>query len=180
MTYYAHTFPTALGECSLAVDEAGAVIKLAYPKESLADWFAGSSYHSAPVNGHDNHRHARPRLIWDEAPCRRAAAQVRAFLAGKRHSFDLELAPSGTPFQRRVWQALQGIPYGTTISYGTLAARIDQPRAAQAVGRANGANPIPIVIPCHRVIGADGSLTGYGGGLPIKEKLLQLEGVLMV
>ena len=180
MIFYAHTFPTALGKCSLAVDEAGAVIKLAYPQESLADWFARSSYRTPPVHGHDDPARGTARLIWSEAPCRRAAEQVSAFLAGTRRSFDLGLAPAGTAFQRRVWRALQEIPYGTTISYGTVAARIDQPRAAQAVGRANGANPIPIVIPCHRVIGADGSLTGYGGGLAVKEKLLQLEGVLMM
>jgi methylated-DNA-[protein]-cysteine S-methyltransferase len=85
------------------------------------------------------------------------------------------LAPKGTPFQRGVWQRLCEIPYGVTISYGELAGRIGNPKASRAVGLANGSNPIPIVIPCHRVIGSNGKLTGYGGGLPIKEKLLALE-----
>ena len=89
--------------------------------------------------------------------------------------FDLPLAPDGTPFQQRVWRALLDIPYGGTISYGTLAAQIGQPAASRAVGLANGSNPLPIVIPCHRVIGSNGRLTGYGGGLPIKHRLLALE-----
>ena len=87
----------------------------------------------------------------------------------------LQLAPEGTPFQLEVWRRLCDIPYGETISYGELAGRIGNPKASRAVGLANGSNPIPIVIPCHRVIGSNGKLTGYGGGLPIKEKLLALE-----
>jgi methylated-DNA-[protein]-cysteine S-methyltransferase len=83
--------------------------------------------------------------------------------------------PNGTPFQQRVWRALLDVPYGATISYGQLAARIGQPTASRAVGLANGSNPLPIVIPCHRVIGSNGKLTGYGGGLPIKERLIALE-----
>jgi methylated-DNA-[protein]-cysteine S-methyltransferase len=89
--------------------------------------------------------------------------------------FNLPLAPEGTPFQRTVWQALQSIPYGQTISYGELAGEIGRPTASRAVGAANGRNPLPIVIPCHRVIGQDGSLTGYGGGLRFKKALLSLE-----
>jgi methylated-DNA-[protein]-cysteine S-methyltransferase len=101
--------------------------------------------------------------------------QLRAYFAGELEAFDLPLAPEGTPFQQKVWDELCKIPYGQTISYGELARRIGNPNASRAVGLANGSNPIPVVIPCHRVIGADGKLTGYGGGLPIKEKLLALE-----
>jgi methylated-DNA-[protein]-cysteine S-methyltransferase len=102
-------------------------------------------------------------------------AQLREYFAGGRKRFELSLMPQGTPFQQRVWRALLEIPYGATIAYAQLAARIGQPSASRAVGLANGRNPLPIVIPCHRVIGADGSLTGYGGGLAIKERLLALE-----
>lgn len=101
--------------------------------------------------------------------------QLQDYFAGKREDFDLPLAPRGTPFQQRVWKRLCQIPYGETISYGELARRIGNPNASRAVGLANGSNPIPIIIPCHRVIGSNGKLTGYGGGLPIKEKLLALE-----
>ena len=106
----------------------------------------------------------------------RVARQLDQYFAGRRREFDLPLDPHGTPFQRTVWSELGRIPYGQTISYGQLAQRIDRPAASRAVGAANGRNPIPIVIPCHRVIGSDGSLTGFGGGLPIKKKLLALEG----
>lgn len=101
--------------------------------------------------------------------------QLNAYFAGKLESFDLPLAPEGTPFQQKVWKELCQIPYGETISYGELARRIGNASASRAVGLANGSNPIPIVIPCHRVIGSNGKLTGYGGGLDIKEKLLALE-----
>ena len=104
-----------------------------------------------------------------------AAAQLAEYFDGRRRTFELSLAPEGTPFQQRVWSALLDIPYGQTMSYGELAARIGQPNASRAVGLANGSNPIPIVIPCHRVIGANGTLTGYGGGLAIKQRLLALE-----
>jgi methylated-DNA-[protein]-cysteine S-methyltransferase len=102
-------------------------------------------------------------------------AQLEEYFAGRRRRFDLPLAPEGTPFQQRVWRALLDVPYGETISYGELASRIGQRNASRAVGLANGSNPLPIVIPCHRVIGASGKLTGYGGGLPIKQQLLALE-----
>ena len=101
--------------------------------------------------------------------------QLQDYFAGRRRQFDLPLAPAGTPFQQRVWRALLDVPYGETISYGELASRIGQRTASRAVGLANGSNPLPIVIPCHRVIGASGKLTGYGGGLPIKQQLLRLE-----
>ena len=125
-------------------------------------------------------RPLRPPAEWIAAarPFAAAVAQLEAYFAGRRRAFDLPLAPAGTPFQLEVWQALRGIPYGETISYGELARRIGNPRAARAVGLANGANPLPIVVPCHRVIGADGTLTGFGGGLPTKQALLALEGAL--
>ena len=112
-----------------------------------------------------------------EEPFREAIAQLDAYFAGRLDRFDLALAPEGTPFQREVWSALTTIPYGETVSYGELARRVGRPAACRAVGAANGRNPIPIVIPCHRVIGADGSLTGFGGGLPIKRRLLFLEAI---
>lgn len=106
----------------------------------------------------------------------RLQAQLHEYFAGARRAFDLPLAPHGTAFQREVWQALASIPYGTTLSYAQLAARIGRPAAMRAVGAANGRNPLPIVLPCHRVIGANGALTGFGGGLPTKAFLLRLEG----
>jgi len=109
----------------------------------------------------------------------RAFAEVRAqledYFAGKRTSFALKLAPRGTKFQRAVWNALAKIPYGTTTTYATIARAIGRPRAVRAVGAANGKNPISIVVPCHRVIGKDGTLTGYAGGLPSKRRLLAIE-----
>ena len=104
-----------------------------------------------------------------------AARQLREYFAGERTAFDLPLALEGTAFQQEAWRALAAIPYGDTISYGEQAARLGRPDAVRAVGAANGANPIPIVLPCHRVIGADGSLTGFGGGLETKRRLLDLE-----
>jgi len=114
----------------------------------------------------------------DHAVLRQAQAQLGEYFAGKRRHFDLPLAPRGTGFQREVWWELANIPFGSTISYAELAQRLGRPAATRAVGAANGRNPIPIVLPCHRVIGADGSLTGFGGGLPTKRFLLQLEGAL--
>ncbi|HMH00084.1 MAG TPA: methylated-DNA--[protein]-cysteine S-methyltransferase [Terriglobales bacterium] len=118
-----------------------------------------------------------PDPAWreDTAPLTETIRQLQAYFAGEQENFNLPLAPEGTPFQKEVWQRLCDIPYGQTISYGELARRIGNPKASRAVGLANGSNPIPIVIPCHRVIGSNGKLTGYGGGLPIKEKLLALE-----
>ena len=104
--------------------------------------------------------------------------QLDEYFAGKRRQFELRLAPKGTAFQQAVWQALLAIPYGRTCSYSELAHVIGRPQAVRAVGTANGANPISIIVPCHRVIGRDGSLTGYAGGLPRKQQLLELEGVL--
>lgn len=104
-----------------------------------------------------------------------AAAQLAEYFAGDRQSFTVPLAPEGTAFQLAAWEQLRLIPYGTTISYGELARRVGSPDAARAVGLANGRNPIAIVVPCHRVIGADGSLTGFGGGMAAKKTLLDLE-----
>ena len=111
----------------------------------------------------------------DAAPLRPVAAQLAEYFAGRRREFDVELAPLGTPFQRSVWQELRAIPFGTSISYAQLARRIGRPTAFRAVGAANGANPWPIVVPCHRVVGSDRSLTGFGGGLDVKRALLLLE-----
>lgn len=104
-----------------------------------------------------------------------AQRQLDEYLYGYRQTFDLPLAPEGTAFQQRVWRALRTIPYGETRSYRDIAVAIGQPNATRAVGGANHRNPLPIVIPCHRVVGRDGSLTGFGGGLDIKQKLLRLE-----
>jgi methylated-DNA-[protein]-cysteine S-methyltransferase len=125
-----------------------------------------------------NGRHsAHPDTEWREnsAALKEPIRQLRSYFDGELTDFDLTLAPQGTPFQKKVWKELCKIAYGKTMSYGELARRIDNPNASRAVGLANGSNPIPIIIPCHRVIGSNGKLTGYGGGLPIKEKLLALE-----
>jgi methylated-DNA-[protein]-cysteine S-methyltransferase len=110
-----------------------------------------------------------------DEPFAPALAQLAEYFAGRRTAFDLPLAPAGTEFQRKVWAGLLAIPYGQTISYGELAGRIGRPAASRAVGLANGKNPVAIVVPCHRVIGSDGSMTGYGGGLDRKRFLLALE-----
>lgn len=117
----------------------------------------------------------RPGAGTDPGLLAAAADQLARYFAGQLTSFDLPLTMIGTDFQRRVWAALRSIPYGETISYGELARRIGQPSASRAVGLANGRNPVSIVVPCHRVIGASGSLTGYGGGLDRKRFLLSLE-----
>jgi methylated-DNA-[protein]-cysteine S-methyltransferase len=111
----------------------------------------------------------------DSEPLAEAARQLREYFTGQRTEFDLLLAVDGSAFQRRVWAALRDIPYGDTVSYGQLADRIGQPTASRAVGLANGRNPIGIIVPCHRVVGADGSLTGYGGGIERKRYLLAHE-----
>jgi methylated-DNA-[protein]-cysteine S-methyltransferase len=109
-----------------------------------------------------------------------ARRQLDAYFAGKLTSFRLALAPSGTPFQQRVWAALRGIAFGDTVSYSGIARRIDAPDAVRAVGAANGRNPLSIIVPCHRVIGSNGSLTGFGGGIERKRWLLQHEGALLL
>lgn len=120
--------------------------------------------------------HADPGPSPRSALGREVRDQLHAYLAGERRHFDLPLELGGTVFQRAVWEALQRIPYGETRSYAQVARVIGRPRASRAVGRANHNNPVPIVVPCHRVVGADGALTGFGGGLELKERLLGLEG----
>lgn len=126
----------------------------------------------------EQHRHpVDPTVLGerDAGPIRRVRTQLEEYFAGDRTAFDLPLAPAGTPFQLTVWAALGEIPYGETIDYGELARRIDRPTASRAVGAANGRNPISVVVPCHRVIGSTGTLTGYGGGVERKQALLDLE-----
>lgn len=127
-----------------------------------------------------NHRYApEPAADWQECPhlplFQQALEQLAEYFAGSRTEFTLPLSPTGTEFQRRVWAELERIPYGQTITYGTLAERIGNPSAARAVGLANGKNPISIIVPCHRVVGASGKLVGYGGGLERKARLLERE-----
>jgi methylated-DNA-[protein]-cysteine S-methyltransferase len=121
------------------------------------------------------HDHVEADGVRDDAALEFVRTQLDEYFAGTRTEFDLPIRLHGTPFQVEVWEQLRKIPYGETISYGELAKRVDRPEAARAVGAANGQNPIAIVVPCHRVIGADGSLTGFGGGLPWKRWLLARE-----
>jgi len=114
--------------------------------------------------------------VRSEAPFGAVKRQLADYFAGRRRDFDLPLVLTGTDFQKRVWHALLTIPFGETRSYGWLARKIRRPTASRAVGAANGANPIPIIIPCHRVIGSNGALTGFGGGIEIKKFLLEHEG----
>ena len=123
-------------------------------------------------------RLADPEPDWmpaHDGPVAECAQQLREYFAGTRQHFDIPLKTTGTAFQRKVWSTLLDVPFGETISYAELARRVGKPKAARAVGSANGANRIAIVIPCHRVIAADGTLGGYGGGLDVKQKLLDLE-----
>lgn len=112
--------------------------------------------------------HETPRI-------REAAAQLRSYLAGELTSFSLPLKPTGTPFFQKAWAHLCAIPYGKTVTYKEMAAKMGSPKAARAIGLANNRNPIPIIIPCHRIIGSNGSLTGYRGGIELKQKLIELE-----
>lgn len=162
-TYYSTTVPSPIGPLFCVVDDDGAVVRIEFPNGAGA----GEVATDLARRGID--------LVDSAAKTRRLRQQLAEYFAGERRSFDLPLAPEGTDFQRRVWRALVAIPYGETESYGELAVRIGRPGASRAVGRANATNPIPIVVPCHRVIGADGSLTGFGGGLDAKRQLLALE-----
>jgi methylated-DNA-[protein]-cysteine S-methyltransferase len=132
------------------------------------DGLAGLTFPGRPAPAGAVEGHAR---VLDDVE-----EQLREYFAKKRKTFDVELAPAGTPFQRLVWRALEGIPFGVTCSYSDIAKKIGRPAASRAVGAANGANPISIIVPCHRVIGASGDLTGYGGGMPNKKWLLAHEG----
>lgn len=122
-----------------------------------------------------NGKPGQDSVLCSGSPHAEAAAQLSEYFAGTRKEFSLPLAPAGTPFQQSVWKALCGIPYGQTRSYGQIAAAVGNPKASRAVGMANNRNPILLVVPCHRVIGANSSLTGYGAGLHAKEYLLKLE-----
>jgi len=124
----------------------------------------------------DGQEAAYTHSLQENALCREAALQLEAYFLGKRKTFDLLLAPEGTPFRQLVWQELLKIPYGTSVTYTEIARNLNNPLSVRAVGTANGQNPLAVIIPCHRVIGADGTLTGYAGGLWRKEFLLRLEG----
>jgi methylated-DNA-[protein]-cysteine S-methyltransferase len=154
--FYA-TFPTPLGDFSVAVDATGAVVATVFGGRAALQRRCGPG-----------------PLAVDHARTAAARTQLRAYLAGGRCTFDLRLAPAGTAFQKGVWEALRKIPYGETRSYGELARQLGS--SARAVGRANATNPICLIVPCHRVIGADGTMTGYAFGEKIKRRLLALEG----
>ncbi|MGH7659901.1 MAG: methylated-DNA--[protein]-cysteine S-methyltransferase [Vulcanimicrobiaceae bacterium] len=150
---------TPVGPLQLTVDDDGVLVEVLLPnREHRADSEAGS-------------RSAQDGM-------RTVATQLTEYFEKKRQTFDVPLRPHGSRFEQRVWRRLLEIPYGETLSYGAIATEFEMENGARAVGIANARNPIPIIIPCHRVIGADGSLVGFGGGLPLKEKLLELEGAL--
>jgi methylated-DNA-[protein]-cysteine S-methyltransferase len=154
-TIHYDELPTPIGRLLLVADAQG-----------LREvWFESGRHQKAPA----------PHWVRDAAKLAFAREQLEEYFAGTRQAFALPLHPLGTPFQLAVWHELARIPYGVTTSYGEMARRIGQPQAVRAVGAANGRNPLPIVLPCHRVIGADGSLTGFGGGLPTKRYLLAME-----
>lgn len=138
---------------------------------------AGTAEALRVVSFPEGSRRRQPEADWiySEKPFERVRRQLTEYFAGERREFDLPLEPAGTEFQLEVLDELRKIPYGETTSYGEIARRIGRPKAVRAVGAANGRNPIPIIIPCHRVIGAGGDLTGFGGGLATKERLLRLE-----
>lgn len=127
------------------------------------------------MSGHKGGPAPEPAWHRDEGPFAQVCEQLTEYFAGNLQEFDVRLAPAGTEFQKKVWQELCRIPFGASISYGELAQRIGQPKASRAVGAANGQNPISIIVPCHRVIGANGTLTGYGGGIERKKWLLEHE-----
>ncbi|HTA35830.1 MAG TPA: methylated-DNA--[protein]-cysteine S-methyltransferase [Solirubrobacteraceae bacterium] len=142
-------------------------------EHALTDLVLPDSARASAVTGAEHDPAAAPRALAD------AARQLGEYFAGERTTFELALRTAGTPFQREVWTALAEIPYGETISYAELAASVERPHAFRAVGSANGANPIAIIVPCHRVITSGGSLGGYAGGLDAKRTLLALEGVAL-
>ncbi len=161
MRQFYDTFSTPLGDFSVALNAAGAVIATA---------FGGLD----EVRGRFN----ADEVARDPTRAGEVRREVSEYFAGTRRSFTVKLSPSGTPFQCSVWSALKRIPYGETRSYGQLAAEIGNPTAARAVGRANATNPICLIVPCHRVIGADGSLAGFAFGEEIKRRLLEHERAL--
>ena len=154
-TIWYDELPTPIGQLRLVAD-----------REGLREvWFESGKHRKSPS----------PDWVRAARPLAEARRQLEEYFAGDRTRFELKLHPVGTPFQLAVWAELGRIPYGVTISYAELARRIGQPAAMRAVGAANGRNPIPIILPCHRVIGSNGSLTGFGGGLPTKRFLLSME-----
>ena len=157
---YRSMLETPFGEIQIGVDDDGVLLELRLPNRGP---FSPKRISLPPAAA---------------AGMEAVRAQLREYFAGTRRTFDLPLDARGTEFERTVWQRLRSIPYGTTTSYGTIAAELRLVNGARAVGRANGANPIPIVIPCHRVIGSNGELTGFGGGLPLKRALLEFEGAI--
>jgi methylated-DNA-[protein]-cysteine S-methyltransferase len=158
MNLFAQTFSTPFGPFSIAVDSNDSLVATAFGDQKRL---------LERVRNGD--------LIEDKSSGRSAREQILAYFAGDQQEFDLALAPIGTSFQQRVWKALQSIPFGQTRSYGQLAAQLGNPGASRAVGRANATNPICLIVPCHRVIGADGSLTGFAFGEDIKRRLLDHE-----
>jgi methylated-DNA-[protein]-cysteine S-methyltransferase len=165
------TISTTIGELTLVADEHGAITGVEFgARAAAANGASGAGSDRAAATAAPDGPSPEATAALDAA-----AAQLREYLAGERTDFDLRLLPHGNEFEQAVWAELLRIPYGETTSYGEIARRIGHPGAARAVGRANGRNPIAIVVPCHRVIGSDGSLTGYGGGLDLKRALLTLE-----
>ena len=166
-TWYTTTVESPCGPLFCVVGEDGAVVRIEFE------------------NGREAQKLTRKladegiRIVEDSERTAEVRRQLEEYFAGERQTFDLPLSPKGTAFERSVWSELSRIPYGATRSYAEIARAIGRPGAARAVGRANGANPIPIVVPCHRVIGADGSLTGFGGGLEVKSRLLEIEGAAL-
>ncbi len=160
---YLDTVDSPAGPLAFAVDETGALVRTQ---------FVNGRY---PMSIEEELQRAGYQLEHNAERTAQAREQLLEYHRGARRTFDLPLAPAGTDWQRRVWLALGDIPFGQTLSYGALAARLGRPQAARAVGHANGSNPLPLVVPCHRLIGANGALTGYGGGLDIKERLLAHE-----
>ena len=143
---------------------------------------AGDGEAVSQISFTTGHQVRHPESAWaeDAAPLQTATEQLEQYFAGERRRFDLRLAMEGTAFQKRAWEVLLTIPYGKTWSYGQVAEALGRPGAARAVGRANATNHLPLVVPCHRVVGADGTLTGFGGGLSAKQWLLRFEGALPV
>jgi len=146
-------------------------LTLTATETALTGVYFATSRHGPPL--HDVERRLGGQVL------ERTRQQLEEYFAGTRAEFDLPLDPQGTPFQQRVWDLLRAIPYGTTTSYGELARRLGDPHATRAVGAANGRNPIPIIVPCHRVVGSRGELTGFGGGIDRKRWLLEHEGALL-
>jgi O-6-methylguanine DNA methyltransferase len=165
---YCTSFDSRIGRIYVASTERG-VCKISVPRESRKDFFEWLKEHCDVNNVLDNR--ARNKEVID---------QLTRYFNGKLAKFTCSIDLVGTPFQVRIWKELSKIPYGTTITYKHLAKRVGAPKAFQAVGRANGANPLPIIVPCHRVLGTDGALVGYSCGIKTKEFLLRLEGAIIL